>query len=249
MQRKKRKSKYVPLSSARQQALELQLNSRADYIEWHKKTNCQYLPRYPERVYKDWVSWNDYLGTANIFKGEMMKPAREFFAAVKWAQAHADLHKLETAHDWHDWIKEHKEELPSDIPVHPEAKYADQWKDIGGWKGWLGVDVRARLAAAKKSTTLLCLCSHHNLRMPGNKFAVIQAEGGENELRQRLESQRDLRVVRCWKMDNELKEQVLETFKRWGRQDDADWFIPVVSNLIWELDQLLELYRGPNKVA
>jgi hypothetical protein len=238
----KRKSKYPPYSQARASALDLQLNSRADYIKWHKDTKCQYLPRYPERVYKEFVSWNDWLGTANVFKGDVVKPARPFWDAVKWAQDHAAVHKLDTMADWLLWVKEHEEELPTDIPPRPDTRYTE-WSQIG-WKGWLGTDVRGRLAAAKQSTALFAICSHHNLRMPGNKFALIQAEQGEAQLLNILKQAGDLRVVRCYKMDNELKEKVHELLAQYGRDEGDGWFIPNVNNVLFELDGMLQVYRG-----
>lgn len=240
----KRKSKYPPYSQARQQSLDLQLNSRAEYIKWHTDTKCQYLPRYPERVYKEWVSWNDWLGTANVFKGDLInqKPVRAFWEAVKFAQEFAALHNLDTMADWINYWKEHEDELPSDIPSRPDTRYVE-WNQIG-WKGWLGTDVRGRMAAAKQSTALFAICSHHNLRMPGNKYALIQAEQGPTELLRILKEHEDLVVVRCYRMDNELKEKVYELISAYGRDEGDGWFIPNVNNVLFELDGMLTPYRG-----
>jgi hypothetical protein len=238
----KRKSKYPPYSQARIQALELQLNSRSDYIKWHADTKCQYLPRYPERVYREWVSWNDWLGTANVFKGDVVKPVRAFWEAVKWAQEFASSHKIDTMADWLAYTREHEDEMPDDIPLRPDTRYTE-WSQIG-WKGWLGTDVRGRMAAAKANTALFAICSHHNLRMPGNKYALVQADQGEAQLVRILGEQRDLRMIRCYKMDADVKEQVVAIIGQYGRDDGDGWFIPNVNNVVFELDQLLEVYRG-----
>lgn len=238
---KKRKSRYQPYAQARATALDLQLNSRSAYVKWHTETKCQYLPRYPERVYKEWVSWNDWLGTANVFKGDRQKPVRPMWEAVKWSQEFAGVHNISTMSEWLAYWKEHEDELPADIPARPDTRYVE-WSQIG-WKGWLGTDVRGRLLAAKQSTGLFAICSHHNLRMPGNKYALIQAEKGEAEFLQILRSEPDLRTVRCYKIDNELKEKVLETINLYGRDEGDGWFIPNVNDVLFELDQILTIYR------
>ena len=242
MQKTKRKSKYPPYHQGRAQALDLQLNSRQQYIDWHTRTDCKYLPRYPERVYKDWVSWNDWLGTANVFKGDAVKQVRPFWDAVKFAQSHAELHNINTMAEWLLWCKEHSEELPDDIPAHPDVHYAE-WQQVG-WKGWLGTDVRARLAAARHSTALLCLCSYHTLSKPGNIYAVVHADRGEGELRQVLAQDTTLRVVRAYKIGGDDKEIVMDCLNHFGRQEAEGWFIPNINDLLFELDNRLTVFVG-----
>ena len=247
LSKKKRKSKYPEYRQALATALDLGLNSRSAYIAWHQANNVGYLPRYPERVYKEWVSWNEYLGTANMFRGDVVKPVRAFWEAVKFAQGLASLHDINTMAEWLHWCGEHDGELPADIPVRPDTRYVE-WQRIG-WPGWLGTAVRSKLAAAKQSTALLCICSHHNLRMPGNKYAVIQAELGITELRQVLARHGDLRVVRCYRLDNELKSEALAVFSRYGRDEGDGWFVPNINDVLFELDGMLIIYRGDAEVG
>jgi hypothetical protein len=246
MAKGKRKSKYQPFVQARATALDLKLNSRREYIEWHKETKCQYLPRYPERVYKEWVSWNDFLGTANVFQGDaIQRPVRPMWEAVKFVHELCSLHDINTMEKWFLYYKEHADEIPSDIPIKPDVRY-DDFKTIG-WRGWLGVDARAKLAAARQSTALFAICSRHNLRMPGNKFALIYAEKGEAEFVSIYNQQRDLELVRCYRIDNELKEKVYELVKIFGKDEGDGYFIPNVNNLLFELDQILDVYTGRQK--
>ncbi len=249
----KRKSKYPPYSQARQQALDLQLNSRQQYINWHTETKCQYLPRYPERVYKEWVSWNDWLGTANVFKGDALnqKPIRPFWEATKWAQQYAALHELDTMELWIHYWKEHQDELPEDIPMRPDQRYTE-WSQIG-WKGWLGTDVRGRLETAKSETALLCICSFHTLSKPGNVYAVIHAEKGEAQLRSVLERSKGLVPARIYRLMNDEKEEVLGLINKYGKKESQDGptipnigdglFIPAINDLLFELDMSLVTYR------
>lgn len=240
----KRKSKYPPYDQAKAQALDLQLNSRQQYIDWHTKENVKYLPRYPERVYiQEWVSWNEWLGTANVFKGDLVnqKPVRPFWDAVKWAQEFASLHDLDTMADWLAYWKEHEDELPSDITSRPDTRYVE-WSQIG-WKGWLGTDVRGRLKAAKQSSALLAICSNHNKRAPGNKLALIQADQGEAQLLNILNQHREIVPVRIYKIDLEFKDQLFEMISRYGRNDGDGWFVPRVAELLFELDMNLTIHK------
>lgn len=246
----KRKSKYPAYSHARQQALELQLNSRQQYIDWHTTSKCQYLPRYPERVYpKDWVSWNDWLGTANVFKGELynQKPMRSFWEAVKWSQEFCGVMELDTMASWLAYFKANPSELPHDIPLRPDQcqAYVTTWPQIG-WKGWTGGSVDKVLATAKVSTALLCLCSFRGLTKPGNVYAIINAEKGEVELSQVLVAQRQLVPVRVYKMLNADKDAVIELIGKFGRREADGWFIPRVNDLLFELDMALARHAIPH---
>ncbi len=234
------KSKYPPYHQARATAIDLCLASASKYREWHKENKISYLPAYPERVYKEWVSWNDYLGNQNVFKGEVKQIVRPYWDAVKWAQEFAALHNLNIIQDWHNYWKDHKDELPTDIPLNPDAKYME-WVN---WGVWLGTDVRSRLLTAKMDTALLCICSRHSLSVPGNMFTIVQAEKGESELRSILKRDTELKVVKCYKMENEYKEQVMEVVKRWGRNDGNGWFVPNVNNILFELDAILVPFYG-----
>ncbi len=158
-----------------------------------------------------------------------------YWDAVKWAQEFASIHDLDTIQDWSNYWKEHREELPSDIPLSPDSKYME-WVN---WGVWLGTDIRSRLLTAKMNTGLLCICSRHSLSVPGNMFTIIQAEKGEVELRSVLTRDRELRVVRCYKMEGEIKDQIMETIKKHARHDSRGWFCENVNNLLFELDLLL----------
>ncbi len=234
-----KKSKYPPYDQAKQMARDLTLNSRGDYQRWHKQNNCEYLPLYPERAYagKGWENWNEWLGTANIFKGDIQQAVRPFWEAVKWAQEHCALHNINTSGEWYQYWKEHEDERPFDIPLRPDTRYVE-WQQIG-WKGWLGIDARAKIAAAKKSTALFALCSFHSLRKPGNIYAVVYADKGESQMLSMLSKARDLVPVRVYKLANDEKEIVLNLLNRYGRDDGEGYFIPLINDLIFELDMIL----------
>lgn len=57
----------------------LRIQSRSEYVKWHREFDPDRLPRYPHRTYiKEWTSWNDFLGNDNKFRGERCaRPKRE----------------------------------------------------------------------------------------------------------------------------------------------------------------------------
>ena len=198
------------------------------------------MPTYPERVYKEWISWNDWLGTNNVFRGNAT-PVRPFWDAVKWSQDFCSLNAINTAEDWHRYWDEHPGERPADIPGFPESRYIE-WKEVG-WKGWLGTEVRARLAAAKMSTTLLGIFAHKSLTIPGNVFAVIIEDGGKAALLQTLGERRDLLYVRVYRLTEDVRETALETIKSYAKEHGDGVFIERINDLIFELDMMLQVYR------
>ena len=238
--RNKRKSKYPPYDQAKAAAIDLNLASANKYREWIKDKKIEYLPAYPERVYKEWVSWNDYLGNQNVFGGDV-QVVRPYWDAIRWAQEFCTIHSLDRIEDWSNYWKEHKDELPDDIPLNPDAKYKEEWDS---WKTWLGTDIRGRLIAAKENTALLCICTKDSLKVAGNKFTIIQAEKGESELRSRLNKDKELKVVRCYRIENDYKEQMMNLINQYGRNEGDGWFIPLINSLLFELDMILMPFSG-----
>jgi hypothetical protein len=232
-------SKFPPFSTARQAALELQLQSRNAYIAWHKKHNPPYLPRYPNRVYKEFVSWNDWLGTQNQFQPNKGKVWRPYWEAVKWAQKFAAENDINTMQEWIDHLKKDHVVIPDDIPRRPDVQYK---QFVGnGWPVWLGKDVRARVKAAKVNTHIFAICSYWNLSVPRNYYSFVHAPTGVAEMRQKIESVKDLVVYRAYYWEPEIADQANVLFQRYAKDmGDGKMFVPNLNSLLFELDMLLE---------
>lgn len=235
-------TQYPPFSTARQSVLELSLSSRSAYIEWHKKNNITYLPRYPNRVYKEFTSWNDWLGTNNLFAPNADKKFRPYWEAVKFAQKLAAELEIDTMNGWIEWVKTNPPELPDDIPHRPDTTYKEF---VGnGWNVWLGKDIRARLKTAKQNTHIFAICSFWALNVPRNHFAFVHAPNGVVEMRQKIDSAKDLVVVRAYYWEPDLAEQCMALFSRYARDEgDGHMFVPNLDQLMFELDMLLEWWR------
>lgn len=237
-------SKFAPFSTARQAALELSLSSRAAYIKWHKEHNPAYLPRYPNRVYKEFTSWNDWLGTQNVFapNKDNIKNVRPYWEAVKWAQKLAADHDIDTQQGWFDHIKKEGYKLPPDIPARPDTTYEEF---VGnGWNTWLGKDIRGRLKAANVNTHIFAICSYWTLSVPRNYYAFVHAPTGVAEMKAKIDHVKDLVVYRAYYWEPELQDQINELFKRFSRDEgDGKMFVPELNSLLFELDMILERWR------
>lgn len=235
-------SQFPPFQTARQAALELHLSSRSAYIEWHKKNNPKYLPRYPNRVYKEFASWNDWLGTQNVFAPNQAKVFRPFWEAVKWAQKCAADNDLDTMQSWIDYTRKEGVVIPDDIPMRPDTSYKEFTGN--GWTTWLGKDIRGRLKAAKQNTHIFAICSYWSLNVPRNYYAFVHAPTGVAEMRQKIDHVKDLVVYRAYYWEPELADQVNELFKRFARDEgDGKMFVPQLDSLLFELDMILEWWR------
>lgn len=232
---------FAPWSTARQAALELNLSSRSAYIKWHKANQPKYLPRYPNRVYKEFTSWNDWLGTQNVFNYNKAKILRPFWEAVKWAQKVAADNDIDTMQGWLDYIKINPP--PNDIPMRPDTAYEEF---VGnGWNTWLGKDIRGRLKAAKVNTHIFAICSFWTLSVPRNIYAFVHAPLGVAEMRLKIEGVKDLVVYGAWYWESEIGDQLDKLFKQYARDEgDGKMFVPDMHSLIFELDLLLERYRA-----
>lgn len=237
------KREYFPYPVACLTVHELHLNSRNDYIWWHKRHKPKSLPRFPNRVYQtEWISWNEYLGNHNRFEKIQQKNYRPFWEAVKWAQQFSADHNLNTSADWIR-LTRGKNILPDDIPVYPEQSYKEEWKG-NGWGTWLGTGIRGKLIAAYQNVRLLAICVSSKLDIPTNLIEIIHAHAGEVELLEILARRSDLICKHLYKWDPSSGNKVLELFNMYGtEQDDRNrYMLRDYNSLVYELDNLLDWY-------
>lgn len=125
------KEKFLPFKEARDFVRELKIKRKLKFKnvkEWkaYSKSGKKPLniPVHPEKVYKIWIDWPDWLGyapkRANIFK------------SFKRARAFARNLKLRNCTEWRVYCKSGKR--PFDIPFSPNYYY----KEWINWSDWLG---------------------------------------------------------------------------------------------------------------
>ena len=102
----------------------LNLKTEDEYHNWHKETNCQFMPYHPRRGYKSQgcTSIGDFLGTNSIAVQKRIFCTYE--EAVKCARENFILTQI----DWGNFVFTHKN---SAIPYHPERAFKGK-----GWINW-----------------------------------------------------------------------------------------------------------------
>ncbi len=109
------------------------LPSRLTYYKWYAHNNPARLPKRPDRAYKkEFISWNDYLGSSNKFPTYFHKN----FVSFEKAREYAITSNINTAEEW---IKQGKEgRLPDNIPHRPDYYYvtSPKGKKLGEWQTW-----------------------------------------------------------------------------------------------------------------
>jgi hypothetical protein len=133
--------KYRPFHEARVFVRKLKLKSRTEWRAYCKGEIPRLgrvpadIPVIAERTYasKGWKGMGDWLGTGAV------APTRRTFRPFTEARAFARKLKLKSEADWRAFCKgelPHKGSRSTDIPAHPERKYAA--KGWASWGDWLG---------------------------------------------------------------------------------------------------------------
>lgn len=137
---KRKGSKYVDFHTAREFIRAEMIPSRVKYDEWWNRHMPKDIPKYPYRVYKEWITWNDFLGTNNIFGNTKVQDW------LPYEEARQIVHTLniESYAKWLAYAKEGK--LPERIPVRPDLTYSS-WRT---WASWLGKNAIESLIAKKE---------------------------------------------------------------------------------------------------
>ena len=97
----------------------LNIKTHSEWIShWKSKDKPDDIPGYPQNTYKEWVSWNKFLGT------------KEKVPYVSYKEAHKLVLKLKikSLKEWNVWSKTKR---PNDIPSNPQNTYKDN-----GWQSW-----------------------------------------------------------------------------------------------------------------
>jgi hypothetical protein len=120
---------YRPFEDARTFARGLGLKSAKAWGAYSKSSRKPVdIPAGPDGVYDDWVSWGDWLGTSSISVRDRQ------YRSFSEARAFAHHLGLKRVADWTAYCASGNK--PSDIPSHPDRKYANVGWD--GWRDWLG---------------------------------------------------------------------------------------------------------------
>ena len=222
---------YLSYEEAREFVRGEMIPSRSKYLEWWERNKPKSIPRFPYRVYKEWTSWNDYLGNDNEFSAKTSRAWRPFDDAVQFVQKL----KIESYPKWMEYCREHRAEMPEDIPSRPDLVYP-QWRT---WPYWLGnkpIEIVNAAVEARKNHIFFVI---HDQDVPENVFTFGVEQGGQTALKDRWEREK-FDIVRLF----------------WFEQEQADHIKRIIDSLstpymdnerqricqnVWEINYYLEV--------
>ncbi len=239
----KRKN-WLSYEQASKIATDAGCKSRKQFMDWHKEKGISDIPKQPNRVYSEWEGWPEFLNTRNIFASDKDKESnyRKFWDAVRWSQAYCAEHGITTGQGWKHAYSADREkginEIPEDIPKHPENYYKEEW---AGWVAWLGKSVSAKVEAAKQEVAIMCLAGA--TWAPANVITIVMARDGEAQLLDMLHNQQ-LIPKRMFKFEQEYADQLRTLFNECGTlQHTGGWIIQNPNYLMSEISYILEVYK------
>lgn len=222
---------YLPWNEARDFIRGEMIPSRGKYFEWWQRNKPKAIPRFPYRVYKEWVSWNDFLGTDNKFNEKIGRAWRTLDEATLW------VHKLglQSQAQWMDWCKE-KDNLPEDIPARPDLVY-EKWRS---WNHWLGNKPVEAIEAKQQAQQHVVYYIVHEQNVPINVFTFGTEQGGLSALKNRWEREK-FDICRLFWYDSSRAtavKQIVEGLSRPYMENTRQRMTPN----IWEIVSYLEVH-------
>lgn len=240
---KRRHIKFVSFHHAKQIVREHEITSRKQYWDWID-SGIAYMPKQPNRVYADWVSWNDFLGVNNVWEANGYKPGnyRPYWEAVRWAQAVAVKNELKTMKEWLAWYGENKESIPDNIPKRPDAYY-DEW---AGWGTWLGTTIKGNIMTAENAHGILALVVQKG---HANNVITLRVErGGASALEaawlDAKEIGQEFRVVKMFAYEPDKLTQLQGVYRMLSTAYEGNEQVRLVQNLptfLWEIESILDV--------
>lgn len=189
----------LPFEEARAYIQTEMIESVGGFEKWWQRNQPKSIPRFPYRVYekKGWVSWNDFLGSSNVFVGKKIAKWRHFEEAVVWAHTL----KLETQAQWGEFAKSDKK--PVDIPQRPDLVYS-KWVS---WNYWLGNKPSERVQVAEENHGIFYVIHEHGV--PGNVLTFGVELGGLHAMKQRWDRS-NYDIVKFFKNSRSKTERITE---------------------------------------
>ena len=131
--------KYRSYKDAKKFARSLKFNGAHEWKIYAKSGKKPYnIPADPQKSYKEFTTWGDFLGTGNI--ANQNRKFRSYDKTKKFAQSQ----NVKSISEWRTFCKSGKK--PEDIPSNPQETYKKEWK---GWGDFLGTGIIAQSQIAK----------------------------------------------------------------------------------------------------
>ena len=233
MQRRRR-ANWLKYDQAARIAKEAGCVSRKSFWDWHAAARPNNIPKMPQRVYKEWTTWGEFLGTNNTFQIYEKGSYRQYWEAVRWAQKTCKEHKLTRSLDWLHYYDANEESIPNDIPKNAHYHYKEDWL---GWATWLGSNIEATIVSQQQEIAVFALCTQS--WSSANVIRVVVANDGIEELKEKMEAD-NLTPVRVYQFEKDNAQQASDIINACGSvQGDGSYIVRDMNNLLFEYDNLL----------
>jgi hypothetical protein len=236
------KTNYVPYKEAQRYAQQHGLRSRQQYWNWWDKHKPAYMPKRPEKVYREWESWNIFLNTTNVMRNTEEEKQKHqylpYWEAVRYAQQVAKQYNLTSMEKWKEW---HDSGMcDKHVPKHPDHHYAEFQQ--GKWDVWLGKTAHGVIQTASNIPPVVALCSTPH--QPVNMATVIVDKGGLPALKEKYDEGKIGRPWRLYKWEADAMRQMEMLLARFAHKKDNNlYLVPNVNALLFELDAVFERAR------
>jgi len=226
---------FLSFEDAKEFIREELIPSRSKYDEWWDRNKPKALPRFPYRVYiKNWISWNDFLGTDNSFNSKKRIIYRSLDDAIRWVHTL----NIRSYKEWMEYCKSPGNEKPEDIPSRPELVY-DNWRS---WGHWLGNKVQpaleAQLQAAQNSQVYFII---RTLDVPQNVITYGVDPNGVTSFKSRWERDKFDIIAMFWNdpLRAPVLKQIVEAFSTPYLGQSSQRITPNVYEIVTRLQQQL----------
>ena len=230
-------SKYLSFAEAREFILQEMIPSRSKYQEWWDKNQPTTIPRFPYRVYaKEWISWNDFLGTDNKFKEK--KP--QAYRSLPDCLSYVHTLRIKSQAEWLELCRQEPRVIPDDIPNRPDLVFSSKWK---GWNHWLGIKAAPDLKTLQRQLKAQVFFVAHDPQKPENVLMFGVENGGLPAMKARWQREQ-FNIIRLFWIDQstlDITKQIVDLFSRPYQGDERERITPNVWEIITRLEQLLSV--------
>ena len=233
MQRRRR-ANWLKYDQAARIAKEAGCVSRKSFWDWHAAARPNNIPKMPQRVYKEWTTWGEFLGTNNTFQIYEKGSYRKYWEAVRWAQKTCREHGLTRSLDWLHYYDEHEADIPKDIPKNAHYHYKEDWT---GWATWLGSNIEAIVMSSKEEIGVFAICNQS--WTPPNVVKVVVAKDGMESLKDKMIAE-NLTPVAVYQFEADRAQQASDVINACGsQQHDGTYIIRDMNTLLFEYGNIL----------
>jgi hypothetical protein len=233
----RKRKKWLPLALLSQYAREEGIKTVKQYREWVRDRRPEGVPRFPERVYDDWVGFNELLGTNNIWGPYHVRNNTSRYLPYHEATRYIQQFQLGTLHDYWDWYDKNKPEF---LPKFPQQFYKRAGVPFS-WPHFLGKTAIAKLDMAEEKVTVFAIVKDKTL--PFNVFSFILERDGQFALGKKI-AEKNWTLVKMFKWDKERVGDINTILANGSSSYYGEKMTRMVVNihqLVWDLSEVLDI--------